>query len=95
MSRSVAEFLVEEAKFEEEYQKNFADLIKNNTDNERIERENQIIGDNFNRVEYENKRSILYKYYESLKFDAYRAGLLDKMTFRDFLVLVNLEFYEK
>lgn len=86
MSRSVADYLVKEHEYENEYKKNFYDKVLDDS-------ENSAEDDYFNEIDESIQNNIkinkLHNYFLDMKNNCLKMGYLQNMSFYDFCCLIG------
>jgi hypothetical protein len=90
MSRSVADYLVKEHEYENEYKKNFYDKVLDDSENSAS---NNLEDDYFNEIDESIQNNIkinkLHNYFLDMKNNCLKMGYLQNMSFYDFCCLIG------
>lgn len=90
MTRSVAEYLQETQEFEDEYKKNFADILQDE------QPKTYYVPEGYKtRVRADIVMSDHFRNFEELKKSAAMYGLLDRMHFGNYLQLVRAQHIDR
>lgn len=93
MSRNATDFLQQEQEFEQEYKKNFADLLNDNEDEiEKIQEEqNRLYQEKLARdIQRQKVQDDIFYFFIEMKSECCKYGYFDKLNFSDFLDMVQL-----
>jgi len=93
MSRNATDFLQQEQEFEEEYKKNFADILNQNEDEEEEikELQNKLYKEKLEKDLLRQKmQDDIFNIFLYMKKECSNYGYFDKLNFADFLDMVQL-----
>lgn len=93
MSRNATDFLQQEQEFEQEYKKNFADIIEDNEEELKAikEQQDQLYKEKLNNdLNRQQMQDNIFNFFIDMKQECANYGYFDKMSFSDFLEMVQL-----
>lgn len=93
MSRNATDFLQQEQEFEQEYKKNFADIIQDDEDElDAIKQQQNILYNQKleNDLTRQKLQDDIFYFFIDMKQECANYGYFDKMSFSDFLEMVQL-----
>lgn len=93
MSRNATDFLQQEQEFEQEYKKNFADIIEDNEEELKAikEQQDQLYKEKLNNdLNRQQMQDNIFNFFIDMKQECANYGYFDKMSFSEFLEMVQL-----